>query len=243
MASPAKVWAERIEGICVTTQAGWFPDPHDPTQQRYWDGQEWTDHRAPVTPPPPAYPPPPQVPSSPGPATHAATAQPRTYGSHSKRTWVIVAVGATAFAVFALISNQTSGEDDGEPSTVQPAITPSESPSDETAKPKDTNAEGTPQNKPFTVGLKGEGNTAPMTLSGGDYRIDWKTGGNCYYGVDLTPTRGPSYAGDSLFTADKRTSGTQYLYGVKGGDYFIEAITGPPPGCPWEVTFIGIQPS
>lgn len=23
--------------------AGWFPDPHDGTQLRYWDGQQWTD--------------------------------------------------------------------------------------------------------------------------------------------------------------------------------------------------------
>ena len=30
-----------------STGAGWFPDPQDPTQQRYWDGAEWTEHRAP----------------------------------------------------------------------------------------------------------------------------------------------------------------------------------------------------
>jgi hypothetical protein len=29
------------------TPAGWFADPHDPTQFRYWDGTAWTDHRAP----------------------------------------------------------------------------------------------------------------------------------------------------------------------------------------------------
>jgi hypothetical protein len=31
------------------TPAGWFPDPHDPTQYRYWDGTAWTDHRSPRT--------------------------------------------------------------------------------------------------------------------------------------------------------------------------------------------------
>src|SRR3954463_3674838 len=30
-----------------TPAAGWFADPHDPTQFRYWDGTAWTDHRAP----------------------------------------------------------------------------------------------------------------------------------------------------------------------------------------------------
>ena len=29
------------------TPAGWFPDPHDPSQFRYWDGTAWTEHRAP----------------------------------------------------------------------------------------------------------------------------------------------------------------------------------------------------
>lgn len=32
-----------------TPPAGWFPDPHDATQYRYWDGHVWTDHRAPRT--------------------------------------------------------------------------------------------------------------------------------------------------------------------------------------------------
>ncbi len=28
--------------------AGWYPDPEQPGQQRYWDGQQWTEHRAPL---------------------------------------------------------------------------------------------------------------------------------------------------------------------------------------------------
>ncbi|WP_028653023.1 DUF2510 domain-containing protein [Nocardioides halotolerans] len=30
-----------------TPQAGWFVDPEDATQFRYWDGSAWTDHRSP----------------------------------------------------------------------------------------------------------------------------------------------------------------------------------------------------
>jgi uncharacterized protein DUF2510 len=30
-----------------TPAAGWFADPEDPTQFRYWDGTAWTEHRAP----------------------------------------------------------------------------------------------------------------------------------------------------------------------------------------------------
>ncbi|MFT6943108.1 MAG: hypothetical protein ACJA2F_001307 [Nitriliruptoraceae bacterium] len=29
-----------------TPQAGWYPDPNDATQQRYWDGTAWTEHTA-----------------------------------------------------------------------------------------------------------------------------------------------------------------------------------------------------
>src|SRR4051812_27019284 len=36
--------------------AGWYADPEDPSQQRYWDGSTWTEHRVPG-PPPAAQPP------------------------------------------------------------------------------------------------------------------------------------------------------------------------------------------
>lgn len=29
------------------TPAGWYHDPQDPGHMRYWDGRQWTDHRAP----------------------------------------------------------------------------------------------------------------------------------------------------------------------------------------------------
>jgi uncharacterized membrane protein YhaH (DUF805 family) len=35
-------------------EAGWYDDPEDATQLRYWDGSRWTDERMPrETPPPP----------------------------------------------------------------------------------------------------------------------------------------------------------------------------------------------
>jgi uncharacterized RDD family membrane protein YckC len=37
----------------VSFQAGWYDDPQDPTQQRYWDGSTWTDQRRAQQGPPP----------------------------------------------------------------------------------------------------------------------------------------------------------------------------------------------
>jgi hypothetical protein len=34
--------------------AGWFPDPYNPRQQRWWDGTGWTEHYQPVPVPQPA---------------------------------------------------------------------------------------------------------------------------------------------------------------------------------------------
>ena len=31
----------------MSAPAAWYPDPHDPTQQRYFDGTQWTEHVAP----------------------------------------------------------------------------------------------------------------------------------------------------------------------------------------------------
>jgi hypothetical protein len=29
---------------------GWYADPNDPTSQRYWDGNQWTENRSPAQP-------------------------------------------------------------------------------------------------------------------------------------------------------------------------------------------------
>ena len=45
------------------TPAGWYDDPEQPGQQRYWDGDAWTEQRAPGA-PAPAAPPPPAAPAA-----------------------------------------------------------------------------------------------------------------------------------------------------------------------------------
>ena len=36
-----------MESTASAPGPGWYPDPNDPTTNRYWDGAKWTDSRAP----------------------------------------------------------------------------------------------------------------------------------------------------------------------------------------------------
>ena len=35
--------------MSTTPPAAWYSDPEDAARVRYWDGQQWTDHRAPAS--------------------------------------------------------------------------------------------------------------------------------------------------------------------------------------------------
>lgn len=39
---------EMASAAAPTTPAGWYPDPHSPGLQRYWDGSQWTANTAPA---------------------------------------------------------------------------------------------------------------------------------------------------------------------------------------------------
>lgn len=73
------------------TTPGWFPDPSDPSRQRYFDGRVWTDNYAPVGPPAQPVAPPPK----PGVSTGVK---------------VLVGLGAAALAVVVLGSIANSGK-------------------------------------------------------------------------------------------------------------------------------------
>jgi len=62
--------------------AGWYPDPQDPNVHRYYDGQNWTEHRRPVAGPPVA--PPPVAPQAPPTWTGQA---PPTWTGQAPPTW------------------------------------------------------------------------------------------------------------------------------------------------------------
>jgi hypothetical protein len=41
-------YTTECEGTAVSTPAGWYLDPDDPTSQRYFDGSQWTEQRMPA---------------------------------------------------------------------------------------------------------------------------------------------------------------------------------------------------
>src|SRR4051812_3363545 len=89
-------------------RSGWYPNPENPAEQRYWDGSAWTDHVAPlhaaeptVTLPPRELPPPPAPPLGP-----ARIAGPRWY----QRRWLWIVGGV--IALLAAIGAVAPGSDD-----------------------------------------------------------------------------------------------------------------------------------
>jgi hypothetical protein len=82
----------------VSTPAGWYPDPHAEDQQRYWDGNAWTEHQAPLVQQQPTRPTPPGQPTWSAAPQGVADAPTAPLAAKQKkplwrRTWVLVAAG------------------------------------------------------------------------------------------------------------------------------------------------------
>jgi hypothetical protein len=86
------------------TPAGWYDDPEQPGQQRYWDGNAWTEQRAPgaATPAPPAAPtaptPPPAAPMAP-PMAPPVAAPPK---KSNKVLWIVLGVVGGIFLLIVI---------------------------------------------------------------------------------------------------------------------------------------------
>lgn len=87
----------------MTTPAGWHPDPSDPNQIRYWDGQQWTGRTQPR--PQPAGP-------------QQSTPQP----PKKSNAWKVIAAVVAVFAVISVIGNAIGGDEEEE-STAAPTTT------------------------------------------------------------------------------------------------------------------------
>lgn len=155
----AQLGASQQHGADVSNvPAGWYPSPEDPTQNRYWDGGQWTQHSAPVAAPAPtssapvALPaqsgpefsaPAPGVAPSPGPAPAYATipdlppppvptAAPNAASSASpKKKWLIggaIAAGVIVVGSVGAAIGAGGDRDEAPQASTPPAVVETEEP-------------------------------------------------------------------------------------------------------------------
>ena len=104
----------------MSTPAGWYPDPQAEGQQRYWDGNAWTEHQAPlVQPQQPTQPTQPAEPAWTAPTQGAPYASGVPLAAKQKkpfwrRTWVLVT--AAAVVVLGVIGAASGSGDTTDPS-------------------------------------------------------------------------------------------------------------------------------
>ncbi len=79
----------------MSTPAGWYPDPSDPSRTRWWDGTQWTDHTPPAAPAAPAYAAYPSAPAAVAPAPSAP-------GADTNTIWIYLSILASTLPVLSI---------------------------------------------------------------------------------------------------------------------------------------------
>lgn len=87
---------------------------------------------------------------------------------------------------------------------------------------------------------QGETNGTVKKIFTGNYQVNWITQGECYYAARLSSAL-DRFKGDSIFQAQGTATGSDYLYDIEEGEYFLSVITGPSPSCPWSIQFLPIN--
>ena len=220
----------------MATAPGWYEDPESEAHWRWWDGSSWgprVEKRSATT----------GVPIPPPPVEE----KPLNRGMRVANKWANgVLIIAAAILLWGLGILGGNSDPDPAPSATStapaPTPTPPEPADPEPADPEPADLEpddpepAAPSHaSSVTVSAEGDGNSAPFELEGGDYLASVQIGGDCYYGIDLEPLADGVRSKD-IGTWDEAGFGENYLYGVEGGSYYVQAITGPVPSCPWSVT-------
>ncbi|MFI7587627.1 DUF2510 domain-containing protein [Spongisporangium articulatum] len=80
--------------------AAWFPDPNDPTRLRYWDGERWTEHTAPLPAAAPAATPPAAAPGILAPPPMSAQADLESERAGGRRAGLAQLVGVVLVVAY-----------------------------------------------------------------------------------------------------------------------------------------------
>lgn len=81
----------------------------------------------------------------------------------------------------------------------------------------------------------GQQRTDRFHLTGGSYKATWRFGADCSYFTSLKLADG-TQGSEDIGNARGPIDGTNNLYGIEAGDYYVDVNTGPAPGCPWTIT-------
>ncbi|MEU3851392.1 DUF2510 domain-containing protein [Streptomyces sp. NPDC029554] len=128
----------------MTPPPGWYPDPHAPHLQRWWDGTAWTEHRRT-----------PEAPTVPVPT-------PAGGGTGRARTVALVAAGAVLVAAIAVgAAVLGSGDDGGTETRTAPTSTTSVAPESPEPTPEESTSESPPDD-PSVVEDQLNGVTFPL---------------------------------------------------------------------------------
>ncbi len=159
-----------------TPPAGWYVDPSDPSQERYWGGREWTNEVRPkVTAPAPA-PAPTAAPQPPPPLALAApTPQPPIRGRRpwwKKKRFLLpgaVVAGFFALLFLAVIVAAIAGTSPSDDEVAEEATTTTEGESTTAETPPPTRREEQPAPAETEFPLP------PIVEDGGDFDDFWMT--------------------------------------------------------------------
>jgi len=116
-----------------TPGAGWHPNPENPRELRYWDGNEWTDHTAPLS-------------------------SEKTGSSAGKVILWVLGAGALLLAmvvIVVIVVAEMAGDDEPDSTSASPSATPTES----AAPSPESSPEPEPEPEPTidTVSFEGSG--------------------------------------------------------------------------------------
>jgi hypothetical protein len=165
--------------------AGWFPDPQDQDQFRYWDGNGWTEHQAPRTPAAPAEHPrrPVAAPQASGGTTarRAPTPPDATQGA-PRKNWFLrhkvlsVVLAVVVILIIAGIAGGGGSSGDSSPSATD---TPSSSPSQSPSSAPSVKATKSPKPKPQVPSYADGTYRIGRDIKPGTYRSSVR--GTCYW--------------------------------------------------------------
>lgn len=179
----------------ILPPAGWYPDPHDPSKKRYWDGAHWAQE---TTRPIPA-----AMPVAGGAAAPAAPAGDSGGTTWWKRTWVIaLAAWVLGIIMGSAAASGGSESNDGSDNKASSTVTVTAEPSPgETVTETVTETAAPEQPEEPQPAEQAEGS---LPLEDGDWRLDsvqLKNDGVGDFGGTARITYiGESQNADNLFT-------------------------------------------